>query len=397
MNPLLSMACRITSKFLFSTTYSSEMHVNLFVYMLPLMVLGGCSHQDGKTSPIPRPVKMFHVGGQAEEGAMSFAGEVRARYESILSFRVPGKIIERRVEVGDWVRKGQLLASVDPADYRLATQNLKAQLASAQADRDFAHDDLIRYRELFEQHVISAPDLDRHETAHTTAKERAKALEAQLGQTINQLAYTHLHADRDGAITALEVEAGQVVSVGQTVVKLAQLNEKEVHIDVPEHRLGMIHPDQEVTVTLWADDGYKIKGHIREIASTANPASRTFRVKVMLLGERQDSSQLGMTATVEIPLKGRVQIAIPLSAVFNSQSEPGQPRVWLVNGKTATVESKPVQLGEMVGNDRIVVSGLSEGQLIVSAGVQRLLEGQAIRLPDGMGMAPSNEITKNGV
>lgn len=394
MNPLLSMACRITRKFLFSTSYSSEMRVNLLVYMLPLMVLGGCSHQDGKTSPIPRPVKMFHVEDQAEESAMSFAGEVKARYESILSFRVPGKIIERRVEVGDRVRKGQLLASVDPTDYRLATQNLKAQLASAQADRDFAHDDLIRYRELFEQQVISAPDLDRHETAHTTAKERAKALEAQLEQTVNQLDYTHLHADRDGAITALEVEAGQVVSVGQTVVKLAQLNEKEVHIDVPEHRLGMIHPNQEVTVTLWADGGYKIKGHIREIASTANPASRTFRVKATL-SEHQGSAQLGMTATVGISSKGRVQIAIPLSAVFSSQSEPGQPRVWLLNRKTTTVESKPVQLGEMVGNDRIVVSGLAEGQLIVSAGVQRLVEGQTIRLPDGM--ARSSEITKNGV
>lgn len=389
-----STACRITERFLFLLGYSSIMRFNLLATFLLIVVFGGCTNQDSKTSQVPRPVKIFHVESQSEEDVMRFAGDVKARYESTLSFRVPGKIIERRVEIGDRVRKGQLLASVDPTDYRLATQNYKAQLASAQADRDFAHDDLIRYRELFEQHVISAPDLDRHETAHTTAKERAKALEAQLGQTINQLDYTHLHADRDGAISALEVEAGQVVSAGQAVVKLAQLNEKEVHIDVPEHRLGMIHPNQEVTVTLWANGGYRIKGHIREIASTADPASRTFRVKAML-DEHQDSAQLGMTATVEIPLRGRVRIAIPLSAVFNSQGEPGQPRVWLVNGMTATVGSKPVQLGEMVGNDRVIVSGLAEGELIVSAGVQRLVEGQTIRLPDGLTRA--NEIIKNGV
>ncbi|MEE7626062.1 efflux RND transporter periplasmic adaptor subunit [Methylobacter sp. Wu8] len=356
--------------------------------LLPLTISVGCSDQHGQTQTVFRPVKVFRIGEPTINSVRDFAGEVRARVETPLSFRVAGKLLERKVDVGDRVRKGQPLAMLDSNDYRLAVQGLKAQLASAQADSTFLRDDLARYRELLTQQVISPPEFERHETAYTTARERTAALEAQLAQALNQLTYTELHADRDGVVTALEVEAGQVLAAGQTVVTLAQLDEKEIHFDVPEHRLPEIQRQQAVSVSLWSDDERLLKAKIREIASAADPASRTYRVKATLL-EGMDAAQLGMTATVHIAANTASRIAIPLSAVYTLQNQPDHPSVWLVDEQAATVKSMPVRLGETLDGERIAVEGLAAGQLLVSAGVQRLAEGQAVRLPEEPGL-PKN-------
>jgi multidrug efflux system membrane fusion protein len=354
-------------------------------FLLPLMISAGCSDQDKPTPAVSRPVKVFRIEDHAVAGARSFAGEVRARIETPLSFRVAGKLLKRKVDVGDRVRKGQLLAILDGNDYHLAVQGLKAQLASAQADSTFLRDDLARYRELLAQQVISPPEFERHETAYTTARERTAALEAQLGQALNQLTYTELHADRDGVVTALNVEAGQVLAAGQAVVALAQLDEKEIHFDVPEHRLPEIQRQQAVNVSLWLDDNRLLKAKIREIASAADPTSRTYRVKATLL-EGLDAAQLGMTATVHIAANTASRIAVPLSAIHTPQNQPDHPLVWLVDEQAATVKSVPVRLGETLAGERIAVDGLAAGQLLVSAGVQRLAEGQAVRLPDQQGL-----------
>jgi multidrug efflux pump subunit AcrA (membrane-fusion protein) len=165
--------------------------------LLPLTMFLGCTPQDKQSEQVSRPVKVVRIGDEVAAGVMSFAGEVRARYETILAFRVSGKMIDRPVEVGDRVHKGQRVARLDSNDYQLGTDALKAQLTSAQAERDFARDDLTRYRELLNLRVISPAEFDRHDTAYTTARERVVALEAQLSQATNQLQYTDLLADRD--------------------------------------------------------------------------------------------------------------------------------------------------------------------------------------------------------
>ena len=356
--------------------------------LLLLTLSTGCSDQDQPPQAVSRPVKVFRIEETATNAVISFAGEVRARIETPLSFRVGGKLLERKVDVGDQVRKGQLLAVLDGNDYRLAAQGLKAQLAAAQADSTFLRDDLVRYRELLAQQVISPPEFERHETAYTTARERTTALQAQLGQALNQLNYTELHADRDGVVTALAVEAGQVLTAGQAVVSLAKLDEKEIHFDVPEQRLVEIKRQQEVSISLWADDNRRYQAKIREIASTADPASRTYRVKASLL-TGADAAQLGMTATVHITAHSAKGIAIPLSAVYTPQNQPDHPSVWLVDEQAATVKSAPVRLGETLAGELIAVKGLVSGQLLVSAGVQRLGEGQSVRLPEAVGL-PKN-------
>lgn len=362
--------------------------------LLPLTMFIGCTPQDKPSQQVSRPVKVVRIGDEAAAGVMSFAGEVRARYETILAFRVSGKMIDRHVEVGDRVRKGQRVARLDSTDYRLGTEALKAQLNSAQAERDFARDDLMRYRELLNQRVISPAEFDRHDTAYTTARERVVTLEAQLSQATNQLQYTDLLADRDGVVTGLEVETGQVVTAGQPVIKLARLDEKEIHIDVPEQRVAGIDLHQKVSVTLWADGDRRYTARIREIAAAADPTSRTYRVKATLL-ERQDEARLGKTATVWIPVTTSPRITVPFSAVFTPQNEPGRPRVWLVEEGGSTVKSVPVQLGEALDGERIVVAGVVSGQLVVSAGVQRLAEGQAVRLPEKVAAAMQGYVAES--
>ena len=362
--------------------------------LLPLTMFLGCTPQDRQSEQVSRPVKVVRIGDEPAAGVMNFAGEVRARYETTLAFRVSGKMIDRPVEVGDRVRKGQRVARLDSTDYQLGTDALNAQLTSAQAERDFARDDLTRYRELLSLRVISPAEFDRHDTAYTTARERVVALEAQLSQATNQLQYTDLLADRDGVVTALEVETGQVVAAGQPVVKLARLDEKEIHIDIPEQRVAGIELHQKVSVTLWADGNRRITARIREIAAAADPASRTYRVKATLL-EGQDEARLGKTATVWIPVTTSPRIAVPLSAVFTPQNEPGRPRVWLVDEQGSTVRSVPVQLGEALDGEHIVVAGVVSGQLVVSAGVQRLAEGQAVRLPENVAAAMQGYVAES--
>lgn len=346
-----------------------------------MLFLSGCSKPKTSEESLPRPVKVFRVGYNHAESTTSYAGEVRPRFETTLSFRVAGKIIARPIEIGDFVKKGQVLAKLDVNDFQLAVQALEAQIKSAVADRDFAKEDLTRYRELLTQKVISPPDFDRHQTLYTNAQERVTALEAQLKQTINQLQYTELAADRDGVVTILEVEKGQVVAAGQPVVKLAQLDEKEIHFDIPEQRVTNIKNEQQVDVTLWSDDKQKFKAKIREISAAADSASRTYRVKATLL-DGQKQARLGMTATVWFASDKTEQIIAPLSAIFTSQDQPTQQKMWLVDEAKQQVKAIPVQIGVALADELTTVTGLNAGQLIVSAGVQRLKEGQTVRLPE---------------
>jgi RND family efflux transporter MFP subunit len=351
--------------------------------LLMLLLLAGCSTPP-ENSALPRPVRVIRVGEAAAHPTAGFAGEVTARRETALAFRVAGKLEARLVEVGDRVRKGQVITRLDANDYRLATQNLKAQLAAARAEYEFTRADLARYRELLDQNIIAPPEFDRRQTAYTAAKERVAALEAQLEQTANQLRYSELAAERDGVIAAFSVEAGDVIAAGQPVARLAQLDEKEVTLHVPEQRVGDIAPGQVVEVSLWSQGERRFRGSIREVAPAADPATRTYRVKVALLDGR-DQALLGMTATVWLTTTEPAGPVIPRSAVFTSHDDPKQPKVWVVDADT--VRSTPVTLGAPLDGERIEVAGVAPGQTVVSAGVQRLIEGQAVRV-----LAASNGI-----
>src|SRR5262245_9511455 len=351
-------------------------------------VLAGCSHPQ-QESVTARPVRVMEIGANSSFGSLRLAGEVRARYEARVGFRVGGKILRRYVDVGDRVKAGTPIADLDWADYRLAADSIGGQLKAALAELRFAEDDLQRYRELREQQLISPAELDRRYTATTTLRERVATLNAQLEQAKNQVAYARLSADHDAIVAAVLVEAGQVVAAGQPVAVLARPEELEVAVDVPEDRRDFLAPAKAVDISFWARPEARLTGHVRELSANANPASRTYAVRVSLPG-RPEWVQLGMSATADVPgavFRGQ---AIPLSAVFQPHGQAGgDTRVWVVNREGTAVASTPVKLGAPIGENEIVVYGLSPGQRIVTAGSSRLREGATVKLLDASGLGAS--------
>jgi multidrug efflux system membrane fusion protein len=339
----------------------------------------GLSACDKAPPPVEdiRPVRAVKVelGGAGLQ--MTYTGDVRARYETALSFRVAGKVVERRVEVGSPVARGEVLARLDPSDYQLNIDAARSQLAAARSDFAQAQDELKRFRDLYERKFISAAEFDRRQTAYDVAKARLGQAQAQLGVTRNQSAYTSLRADHDGIVTNIAVEVGQVVVAGQTVMRVARPQELEVVIAVPESRLDDLRAARQVAVTLWAEPDARFKGRIREISPSADPVTRTYSVKVTIL-DPSTKVQLGMTANVFL---GAVEEApvmrLPLTALFQQGEKAA---VWIVDPATGLVTLTPVQVARYTQDGVEVAAGLKPGDLVVRAGVHKLHAGQKVRV-----------------
>jgi multidrug efflux system membrane fusion protein len=345
--------------------------------LIVLCVLAaGCSREAPREDEV-RPVAVVKVSPAEAGMQVSYTGDVRPRYETALGFRVAGKIVARKVEVGTRVRRGDELARLDPSDYRLNIEAAKSQLAAAQADFLQARDDLQRYKELFEKQFISAAEFDRRQNAYNVAKARLEQAQAQLGVTRNQSAYTSLKADQDGIITRISAEVGQVVSAGQEVMRLAQLGEKEVVISIPEGRLDELKGVDSVAISLWAAPDTRFAGRIREVSPSADPVTRTYSVKVTLL-KPTTQVQLGMTANVLLgDDKVGAVVRLPLSALYQNGQ---QPAVWIVDPKTSQVKLVPVQVARYTQEAVEVAAGLQAGDVVVRAGVHKLTAGQRVRV-----------------
>ena len=345
--------------------------------LVMLLAMAGCRKPAAPVDET-RPVHAVQVTLAPDDQESSYTGDVRARWESALGFRVPGKIVSRLVDVGAPVKKGQLLAKLDPEDQRLGAEAARQQLMAARSDFEQAKADLARYKDLFSKGFISAAEYDRRKWTYDTAAARLEQSTAQLELNRNQTAYTQLHADMDGVVTAVTAEVGQVVTPGQPVVKVARLEQKEVAVSVPENRLNELKVATDVDVTLWATPGKTYQGRIREISPSADNVTRTYTVKVTVL-DPDAAVQLGMTANVFLKRTGTVHIQVarlPLTALFQSGN---QPAVWVIDPKTHQVALKPVQIGRYTQDYVTIVSGLNEGDLVVRAGVHKLNPGETVR------------------
>jgi len=350
----------------------------LALIVLVLIAASGCS-KPPQSAQAPRPVRVAEVGA-AHDASISYAGEVRARYEAKVGFRVGGKIARRAVNVGDQVKAGQLIAELEPTDYRLAAQALEAQLRAAKSDYEFAVSDLKRYHELLDEKLVAAAEYERRETSVSTLKDRVSALRAQHEQAVRQTQYTRLSAEYDSLVVGLPAEVEQVVAAGQPVAVLARLSELEVVIDLPETRHAAVKREAIVNLRFWAYPDAVVQGRVREIAQSAESAARTYAVRISL-PSGASWTRIGMSATASFPQQtaGAERHVIPLSAVFVPQGENPTPRVWALN-KDGTVSSVAVVLGSPVGVNEVQAAGLSDGLLIVTAGASRLHEGQAVSL-----------------
>lgn len=337
--------------------------------------LAGCSKGTAPSTPndnpdpgkIEQPALTLVVGPVASNGGNSYSGEIRARHETQLGFRIGGKIIARLVDAGARVRTGQVLARLDPADSSL-------QASSAQAQYQLAAADAERYRELRSKGFVSQSTLDAKEAA-------LKAAAAQAGLTGNQTAYTELRADHDGVIAAALAEVGQVVSAGQPVLRVAQDGEREVAIAIPETEFAGLKIGAPADVTLWSDtsQGKHFKGRLRELSPSADPASRTYAARVALSGSVA-RAELGMTAQVRFNShSGNKQFIIPLTAIFQ---QGDQTAVWVV-AADSSISLHTVKVAAYRDNGAVIASGLSAGERIVGAGVHKLHTGEKIRVIEG--------------
>lgn len=323
-----------------------------------------------------RPVRAEQLDFQVNSGATRYAGEVRARYETDLAFRVAGRVQTRLVEVGAQVRAGQVLATLDPQDYALAVSAAEAQLAAAVAEAKLAQQDLQRFTELRAQNFISEAELERRRTATASAQARENQLRAEAQRQGNQQNYTRLTAPHAGVVTSIAFEAGQVVAAGQPIAQLARSGEREVQIDVPENALDSLRTAQDLGIRLWSAPDVVYSGRLRELSPMADAGSRTYSARVRIL--KPDAVvKLGMTATVEVASEAAPNLSVAQSALFKINS---QPQVWVVDPATQKVVARSVQLGELGGDRAVVTAGLKAGEWVVTAGVHKLAPGQQVRL-----------------
>lgn len=342
-----------------------------------IALLTACGNDQEVEAP-PRPAMVV----QPEPAAAlleTFPGEVRARFEPELAFRIGGKVSKRLVEVGERVKADQPLAELDPQDVRLQLEAVRAQMAAAEANLNLARAERDRYQTLLERQLVSRSHFDSADNAYRSAEAQYQQVRAQYDVARNQATYAVLRAPQNGVIASRRLEVGQVVAAGQTVLTLAADGEREVAIGLPEHALERFRLGQEVAVELWSQPGKRFPARIRELAPAADPNSRTFAARVAFLEGGNVPAELGQSARVLISHAGSVPLAVPLSAL---SAEGGKPFVWVVDPGTETLQRRLVQVGPY-GESRVpVLAGLDAKDWVVAAGVQVLREGQKVRPVD---------------
>ena len=344
----------------------------------PLLVfcafLGACSKPDSVAEP-QRAVRVLTVRESGLTDRAEFAAELSPRAESRLGFRVGGKVLSRPVQVGSHVKAGELLAQLDAQDYRLAAQASTAQLGAAQTNRDLALAELKRYQGLREQNFISSAELERREANYKSAQSQLEQAQAQSSSQGNQTAYTTLRADVSGIVTAVDMEVGQVLAAGSPVVRIAQDGARDAVFALPEDQIAAIKPGLPMDVRVWATKAV-LPGVVREVAPSADPVTRTFSVKVEIKGKEVPA--LGTTVSV-LPRPGVAAsspgVKLPTPALFYRDSKAW---VWLLQTDAGVVRAAPVEVAGVDGNEAVIRSGLKAGDVVVTAGVHVLSEGQKV-------------------
>lgn len=338
-------------------------------------LLSGCGQESAPPTVI-RPAMV--VQPQPASAAVdSYPGEVRARFEPELAFRIGGKVSKRLVEEGQRVKADQALAELDPQDVRLQLEATRAQVAAAEANLNLVQAERDRYKKLLDRQMVSHSQYDNAENLYRSGLARLKQMRAELDVAGNQAGYSVLRASQDGVVAKRQVEVGQVVAAGQTVFTLAADGEREVLISLPEQNFGRFAVGQPVTVELWSQPGQRFDGRIRELSPAADPRSRTFAARIAF-NTGKVPAELGQSARVFIQHAEQIPLAVPLSAL---SAENGQTYVWRVD-RNNTLKRTPVRVGAY-GQDSVpVLEGLSASDWVVAAGGHVLHEGQQVRPVD---------------
>lgn len=348
----------------------------VFVALGASLLLAGCGAETEAEAPQPRPVRVVTVekgeGGQV----VSFTGEVLAQDEASLAFRVSGRMIERSANIGDQVKAGQIVARLDPQNAQNTLRSAQAALAAAESQLVTAANAFERQDRLLANGFTTRANHDAARTALQAAQSAVDDAEAQLKIAQDNLSYTDLVVDAAGTVTARGAEPGEVVQAGQMILQLARQGGRDAVFDLPANMLRQAPADPVITVSLSDDPNVTAVGRVREVAPQADPVTRTFRVRVGL-DNPPPAMRLGSTVVGRVRLDNDLVIDIPASALTAVNS---QPAVWIVDPATQTVSLRNIEVRSFSQARVAVDSGLSPGEVVVTAGVQALHPGQKVRL-----------------
>lgn len=347
-----------------------------------VLALGACNHPAPPAAApaivLALPV-LSSLGSGAGDG-IRYPADAAARYSNAMSFRVAGKLIERKVRLGDLVHKGQIVARLDAVDADKQAVSAQATLDAAEHRLAFAKQQLDRDQAQFAQNLIAANQLEQTQDAYAAALAGREQSAAQRVMARNTLQYNALIADHDGVITSENADTGQVVSAGQAVYGLAWTGDIDINLDAAAGDLGRIVVGQTARVTFAALPGHNFQARVREVAPAADPQSRTYRVK-LTLNQPTDAVRIGMTgeATLSHVAAGSTADApifkVPATAIFHHGSDPA---VWVIRPNDSTLELRPVTVRSYGERSSLVAAGLKDGDNVVLAGVHTVYAGQRV-------------------
>jgi RND family efflux transporter MFP subunit len=336
----------------------------------------GCARKDAAPFEEVRPVRTTVARSSGGSVGATYSGEILARYESKLGFQVSGRVVARLVEVGSHAKRGQPLMRLDPAQETLHVVSAAADVEAAKSRMAQDRIDLERVEQLFARRFASQAEVDQARLALAQSESKLTSALAQRDIKQNQHGYTVLKADRDGVVTAINAESGQVVGAGQAVVTIAADGEREVRVSIPESRVDELKQAKALQISVWAQPGKTYAGALRELAPDADSVTRTYSARITVKGA-DAALRLGMTASVFAPdVEGRTAIRLPLTAIYDPD---GEPLVWTVDPESSRVATRPVKLGAVHNDSVLVLSGLQGGEKVVTAGVHMLHAGQKVK------------------
>lgn len=343
------------------------------------LLLSACGHKETEAYEDVRPVRTIVAGrGEGSVGA-SYSGEIVSRYESVLGFRTAGRVVARLVEIGSPVKRGQALMRLSPEQEVQIVAASDADVDAARSRLGQARIDLKRTEQLLSRQFASQAELDQQKLLVEQYESQLRAAGARRNAAVSQEGYTVLVADRDGVVTALMAETGQVVAAGQPVATVAADGEREVSISIPESRVDELRRAKSLNVSVWAHPGQAWEGSLRELAPNTDSVTRTYSARISIKKPDPEVLRLGMTASVAIQdIEGPSTIRLPLTAIVDKAS---QRQVWVVDPKTSRVSLRTVTLGSAQDDSVAVLSGLAGGETVVSAGVHMLQPGQRVEAP----------------
>lgn len=349
---------------------------SLVICALPLALVA-CGEQAPSDPRTDAPLVRVAFAQSAAPATRSFTGIVAARVQSDLGFRVAGKVLERLVDTGQSVKRGQVLLRLDPVDLKLAAHAQREAVAAVRARAQQAIDDEARYRALRGTGAVSASAYDQYKAAADAARAQLSAAEAQAEVAGNATRYAELLADADGIVMETLVEPGQVVSAGQPVVRVAHAGPREAVIQLPETLRPAV--GSVAQATLFGKDNISVATHLRQLSDVADRLTRTFEARYVLEGELA-RAPLGTTITVQVAngqADQQFNLQVPIGALYDAGKGPG---VWVIRGEPAQVAWQPVTVLHLDDEHARITGQLKQGEQIVALGAHLLREGQHVRV-----------------